>query len=87
MANRHKKHEMEKSLKEENDKDPKPVAAVGNPKVMAEGESTRDGFKKGGKVMGHVHGGKAKRRLDRKGGGRAGGSPFPTSAKIIHHAE
>ena len=53
--------------------------------VVKEAESTGGGFKKGG----HVHGHKAKHRLDKRArGGRArgGGSPF-SSAHHGHHHE
>lgn len=69
MAARHKKHKAAGG---------KIANAGGNPEVEKEAEEK----KKGGKVVGKMHGGHSKHRLDRPGrkrGGRVGANMAPLS--------
>lgn len=79
MANRHKGKGGNVSFKTGvTERDADDYSGSGKPNVVKAAESKKDGFKKGGKVMGH----KSKSRMDKFArGGRAGGSPF-SSAKI-----
>lgn len=75
MAARHKKKHKAEGGKVEH--------AGGNPEVIKEAEEK----KKGGKVMGKMHGGKSKHRLDRPGrkrGGRVGADMAPLSTATRH---
>ncbi len=94
MAMGHKEHHHRKDggKVEPDQKEPKPYNAVGS-EVEKEAEEKKHGGKvkrkRGGHVMEHGEGEKAKHRLDRPGrkrGGRAGAdmSPLTTASKVTN---
>jgi len=84
MAARHKKHKASGGVALKNDA-PSEVYAGAGSNVLKE---AREEHKRGGKTMGHAHGGKAKMRMDRRPGRKRGGGvgsnmkPLSTAATV-----